>query len=167
MICKCAEADALRSSFPTMVGGLYLREEMDFIPDVGNVKRPIFEAPTIKATAPVAEPQAEAASEAQQPDAPPADDDSNPELMPEPEKPVTKATPNYLKGVRGLCAAAKVKEGELLEFTAQIGMSDGSAASLEDLALTNSNALKLIYDNWSGDKGISTQIIAARKAGGK
>lgn len=27
MICKCAEADALRSSFPTMLGGLYLREE--------------------------------------------------------------------------------------------------------------------------------------------
>lgn len=29
MICKCAEADALRSSFPTMLGGLYCREEMD------------------------------------------------------------------------------------------------------------------------------------------
>jgi hypothetical protein len=29
MICKCAEADALRSSFPTMLGGLYLREEVD------------------------------------------------------------------------------------------------------------------------------------------
>lgn len=29
MICKCAEADALRSSFPTMLGGLYTREETD------------------------------------------------------------------------------------------------------------------------------------------
>lgn len=29
MICKCAEADALRSSFPTMLGGLYMREEVD------------------------------------------------------------------------------------------------------------------------------------------
>jgi phage recombination protein Bet len=29
MICKCAEADALRSSFPTMIGGLYLREEIE------------------------------------------------------------------------------------------------------------------------------------------
>lgn len=29
MICKCAEADALRSSFPTLLGGLYTREEMD------------------------------------------------------------------------------------------------------------------------------------------
>jgi phage recombination protein Bet len=29
MICKCAEADALRSSFPTLLGGLYMRDEMD------------------------------------------------------------------------------------------------------------------------------------------
>lgn len=28
MICKCAEADALRSSFPTMLGGLFLRDEV-------------------------------------------------------------------------------------------------------------------------------------------
>lgn len=29
MICKCAEADALRSAFPTMLGGLYCKEEFD------------------------------------------------------------------------------------------------------------------------------------------
>jgi len=29
MICKCAEADALRSTFPTMLGGLYTREEVN------------------------------------------------------------------------------------------------------------------------------------------
>jgi len=29
MIVKCAEADALRSSFPNVMGGMYLREEMD------------------------------------------------------------------------------------------------------------------------------------------
>ncbi len=29
MIVKCAESDALRSSFPTMLGGLYLREEVE------------------------------------------------------------------------------------------------------------------------------------------
>lgn len=36
MICKCAEADALRSSFPTMLGGLYLRDEITL--DVGPRK---------------------------------------------------------------------------------------------------------------------------------
>lgn len=41
MICKCAEADALRSSFPTVLGGMYLKEEMDIEPVV-EVKQPIF-----------------------------------------------------------------------------------------------------------------------------
>lgn len=43
MICKCAEADALRSSFPTMLGGLYLREEVQQ-PEV-KTSTPIFTAP--------------------------------------------------------------------------------------------------------------------------
>ncbi len=32
MIVKCVEADALRSAFPTTLGGLYLREEIDLFP---------------------------------------------------------------------------------------------------------------------------------------
>jgi hypothetical protein len=33
MLCNnCAEADALRSSFPTMLGGLYMREEVELLP---------------------------------------------------------------------------------------------------------------------------------------
>lgn len=43
MICKCAEADALRSSFPTLLGGLYLNEEMDNEP-AKEVKQPIFKS---------------------------------------------------------------------------------------------------------------------------
>lgn len=33
MIVKCAEADALRSSFPTLLGGMYLEGEMDSVID--------------------------------------------------------------------------------------------------------------------------------------
>lgn len=44
MICKCAEADALRSSFPSMLGGLYLREEQEvdvrMIPSKPNFEKP-------------------------------------------------------------------------------------------------------------------------------
>lgn len=43
MICKCAEADALRSSFPTMLGGLYLREEVPQEPK--KMESPIFNPP--------------------------------------------------------------------------------------------------------------------------
>jgi len=86
--------------------------------------------------------------------------------QPEPEtqpESVGNGKPNYLKGVRNLCNIARVTEGELLGFLSQVGRTDGSAASLEDLALTDGEALRLVYDNWSGEKGISTQIIAARK----
>jgi len=44
MIVKCAEADALRSSFPTMLGGLYLREEVH--PAEPKVSTPIFTNPS-------------------------------------------------------------------------------------------------------------------------
>lgn len=41
MVVKCAEADALRSSFPTMLGGLYLKEESQ-LPTESRVTTPIF-----------------------------------------------------------------------------------------------------------------------------
>lgn len=45
MICKCAEADALRSSFPTMCAGMYLREEMkDDQQTVGGHAAPLFDS---------------------------------------------------------------------------------------------------------------------------
>lgn len=44
MICKCAEADALRSSFPTMLGGLYIKAEVEENQSP-KVSAPIFTAP--------------------------------------------------------------------------------------------------------------------------
>jgi phage recombination protein Bet len=41
MIVKCAEADALRSSFPTMLGGMFIREEMPSIE--AEIARPVFQ----------------------------------------------------------------------------------------------------------------------------
>lgn len=43
MIVKCAEADALRSAFPTMLGGLYMKEEIDI-----SKPRESFEIPASK-----------------------------------------------------------------------------------------------------------------------
>lgn len=56
MIVKCAEADALRSSFPTRLGGMYLREEFDAV-EQGNAKPaiPMPAAISEKATVPVPE----------------------------------------------------------------------------------------------------------------
>lgn len=44
MIVKCAEADALRSSFPTMLGGLYLKEELVTTMEAPTVTTPIFKS---------------------------------------------------------------------------------------------------------------------------
>jgi hypothetical protein len=43
MIVKCAEADALRSSFPTMLGGMYIAEEV--ASTQGEIARPVFQEP--------------------------------------------------------------------------------------------------------------------------
>ena len=56
MIVKCAEADALRSSFPTMLGGMFTQEEMG--PGGGaaaEVPRPVFQEPNGAATGTVIE----------------------------------------------------------------------------------------------------------------
>ncbi len=42
MIVKCSEADALRSAFPTMLGGLYVREEINTESAAPRVAVPIF-----------------------------------------------------------------------------------------------------------------------------
>lgn len=47
-ICKCAEADALRASFPTMLGGLYLREELVPGEPVKATVTPIFDTPSAR-----------------------------------------------------------------------------------------------------------------------
>lgn len=48
MVTKCAESDALRSSFPTMLGGLYLKEEMDAEQPAKEMKQPIFKGTTVE-----------------------------------------------------------------------------------------------------------------------
>jgi phage recombination protein Bet len=45
MIVKCAEADALRSSFPTMLGGMFISEELPAV-EAEVVPRPVFDSTT-------------------------------------------------------------------------------------------------------------------------
>ncbi len=133
------------------------------------VSTPVFAPRVVGNESPVIEAPAEAVRQPEP--AEPEHDDGD--LGPQPPveqkqaEPVGNGKPNYLKGVRNLCSAGKIKEGELLGFLAEIGTTDGSVGSLEDLVLTQSDTLRLVYDNWSGPKGISTQIIAARKEGAK
>lgn len=72
MIVKCSEADGLRSSFPTMLGGLYLREEIDLFPTTvtsSSAPPPSFMGPT--ETAKVIDMPKETTQPAEPEDAPP------------------------------------------------------------------------------------------------
>lgn len=51
--------------------------------------------------------------------------------------------------IRGSCAARGITEGQLLDYLTQTGTSDGSAATLEELAMTQPNVVGLIIDQWS------------------
>ena len=72
MICKCAEADALRSAFPTKIGGLYLREE-GAMPQVTTGDAHEIAASRIEEAVPVREIEA---------GSPPADQDQQPIAAP-------------------------------------------------------------------------------------
>lgn len=78
MICKCAEADALRSTFPTMLGGLYMREEVDaaafgiMVQPVERQKKPNLELPPAATTGP------EPAQQQEQPPPEPAQEQPTP-----------------------------------------------------------------------------------------
>lgn len=52
MICKCAEADALRSTFPTLLGGLYVEGEQMTIVDVTSQPAPPSGSPLVQIAAP-------------------------------------------------------------------------------------------------------------------
>jgi phage recombination protein Bet len=164
MICKCAEADALRSSFPTMLGGLYLREELEIDPKKPEFAKPLFAEPAKvaeitnghAAAAGAAEPPPAASpvteAELPQTDAP----EKDPEFGPQPEaervkpKPVEKAPaqPGPLSIIRQNCQRDGVEEGKLLDFLSQIGATDGSFSDLEELILGNEKLTKIVIRDW-------------------
>jgi phage recombination protein Bet len=119
MICKCAEADALRSSFPTMLGGLYLKEEMETQQHV-KASTPIFS----KKEAPIV-------------DVPPA-----PEPAPEPPKPEQN---DALVLIQNLCKKEKVDQDNLLEFLKAINLADDTHTELAQL---EEGTLLMVVEQW-------------------
>jgi len=136
MICKCAEADALRSSFPTMLGGLYLREELPSnLPDQSiKAAKPIF---TVSSQPePIKAPPTPASAQG------------------DPVKEQTKA-------VRDLCQRDGVKESDLIEFANAIGLCDDGMPSLEAVFESNDTAAGMIVEHWDD---FSTRIKETVKA---
>jgi hypothetical protein len=87
------------------------------------------------------------------------DDPFPPEAAP---APVPPRKPGPLKLLRDLCKVAKIKEGELLDYLASTGTSEGTSSSLEELQMTEPGIVKLCCDKWAE---VVTKIQEAKKAG--
>ena len=129
MICKCAEADALRSSFPTMLGGLYLREEVQAQAEV-KASTPIF-VPSSPAKL------VEGQTTVSIPPTPPAPSSAQGD-------PIKEA----VSSIRALCTKDGIAEPDLIEFSNAIGLCDEGTATLEELFEKNDTAAGMIQENW-------------------
>jgi phage recombination protein Bet len=123
MICKCAEADGLRSSFPTLLGGLYLREEVAAIDVSSKVSSPLFTAPTPAAI--------ESGPSSHAGEIPSVSDEAAAKVSP-------------VKQVRELCVKAKLAEPMLLDFLRDTGSIGADVNTLEGAALENADALPMV-----------------------
>ena len=142
MITKCAEADALRSSFPTMLGGLYLREEVA-PSEPSKTTTPIFSSPEPEAGIQEAEVVPEKAPE------PPQEAPVASTARPEPPKsvktpPAVKTAPEALKRPTGVppqnvrvvklrekIADAGLTVEKVLDFMINLGTVESNTASIE------------------------------------
>ena len=124
MICKCAEADALRSSFPTMLGGLYLREEVE-------TKKPAFASPEFSPNPLLVEK--------------PQPTESSPEPSSTPAKALAAETGtivNHLKLLRGYLANAGLKEPEVVNY---LKVDDiATCKSLDELAESKPELMEVL-----------------------
>ncbi len=81
-----------------------------------------------------------------------------------PTQPAQPETTSPLKVIRGLCKANKpvIREGVLLGFLAEVGITDGSCASLEELQISQPVVIKTAIEQWPD---MSKRITAALTAG--
>ena len=133
MICKCAEADALRSSFPTMLGGLYLKEEV--APQVETkTSAPIFTEPS-KEEIVTAELVTETAAAPAAPKPTPVKKSAPKEF--------TK-TPATLMRERIADAALTVEK--VLGFMVTLGTIDEKIGTIEQLALEEPGVFSMLQE---------------------
>lgn len=118
MICKCAEADALRSSFPTMCGGLYLKEEYKEDQPSITTSAPIFTEPKVK----------EAKADV--------------DVESEPEAPELSPTDR----IEILCRESGILEADLIIYLNQIDLADESVNTITDLSEDTIDALLSDWD---------------------
>ena len=147
MICKCAEADALRSSFPTMLGGLYLREETEHEPVSGSA--PIFKEPPLEAEVVVEAPKPPPAS------APPPvvplpkpKAAKPPPPAPTPPEPAKSEIVPVLDVLKQRLAAAGITPKQMIQSLIELGSISDQTITLEQVALESQDVIDMVYNNF-------------------
>lgn len=148
MICKCAEADALRSSFPTMLGGLYLKEETQ--PDAVTVSAPIFNT--------TAQEPAKSAEEVVIDVTPPAEVKvaavpAQPAAAKAPKAAVKapaapKAPPTAMEALKARLEASGVSVKEVIKTLATLNLVDDLITTLEEATEKFPDAIQLLQDDF-------------------
>ena len=133
MICKCAEAAALRSAFPTTLGGLYLQEEQSVRLDAdSDLRKPTFTS--------------------QQPEMKDVPQTAKTEVVtdePAQGQPEEEIVDNPIKLVRVLCKRDKIRELELMRFLVETGCCDDNIVTLEQLALEAPHIIEMVHTQWA------------------
>lgn len=130
-----------------------INAEDDTLPplNIAPVARPVF-APRQELPEPAPESPEPPPAAAPAKDATPQPEAPTPEPVPAtPPAPAPDGSGyNPLKGVRGLCKMSRVKEGEVLAQLYRDGTTDGSASTLEEVALmpNGKDILKALADSW-------------------
>ena len=148
MICKCAEAAALRSAFPTSLGGMYLQAEQHPAIEVSTT-RPIFgqSAPSL----PPAEPQKALPESAPQPQASPEPPKVTTPPAPAPAAPKPIANDKVeskANTIKRLCKSSGLKPVQVMDFLIAINSADEGTASFEELQLSRPEIVDLVIDQW-------------------
>jgi phage recombination protein Bet len=176
MIVKCAEADALRSTFPTLLGGLYMQGEQDgaagrIVAEM-SISRPIFEAPAKLIESKMSSSDHFHASQESQariddvegtdlgPQKSPSTDTAAAQSEPErnvqraaqepppPEDP-SAAVKRQAKALKSLLTMKGHSEVELIQFlVAQKGLDD-SLGTLNEISKVAGKFLGEIHDGWA------------------
>jgi recombination protein RecT len=167
-----------KTDFDEMAKKTVLRrmsKRWDLLPEIRDVINADDDTPppfgTVTTTRPLFEPKALPTPEAEPAGEEPQADAPEPDAPVDEREPEAEAPPagngggqNYLKAVRNLCKMAKIKETSLLGFWSETGSTDGSQSTLEEVAVSAPNVMRLTHDQW-GD--ISGRILAVQKGGVK
>lgn len=168
MICKCAEAAALRSAFPNTMAGMYLREEMglsEASEPESQMSRPLFTQATPEPPKmPQDEKQGVRTPESVQ-ESPPIDSGGKKKTVEPTATPKTDPKPAKLEnasvsGIRLLMKPKSITEAELLAFLIATGSADTGTDTLEELALANDSIIGILTSSWPS---IESRLIEARE----